>query len=175
MSDFRLVRALSAKLTALCLAGLLAPEALLAQQEIQQSNPPQPRQSLPAPSTPPVALQPHSDSEPPPLPPAPPAFEKDPQASPSTSPIALPSAPTPQSQQPPEQPPGTSQEPRGTAAAPAETPVGVAASRPSGVAIAPAKQRRVRAIVISISLLLAAGAAVGIAAGLSRASHSTPR
>ena len=80
----------------------------------------------------------------------------------------------PQSQsQPPEQQPNT-QQPVGTAAAPLEKPTGVAGSRPAGAAIAPAKQRRVRAIVISLGLILAGAGAIGAVAGMSKASHSQP-
>jgi hypothetical protein len=98
----------------------------------------------------------------------------------------LPSAPNPQlalvaqqSQAPqqPTTPPQQSTEPQqpvGTAAAPYEKPTGVPGSRPAGAAIAPAKQRRVRAIVISIGLILAGAGAVGAVVGLSKASHSQP-
>jgi hypothetical protein len=98
----------------------------------------------------------------------------------------LPSAPNPQLElvaqqsQPPQQPaapPQQSTEPQqpvGTAAAPYEKPTGVPGSRPAGAAIAPAKQRRVRAIVISIGLILAGAGAVGAVVGLSKASHSQP-
>jgi hypothetical protein len=91
---------------------------------------------------------------------------------------SLPSAPLPQSpaseQQTPAQQPGNPQQPVGTAAAPYEKPTGVPGSSPAGAVIAPAKQRRVRAIVIRVSIVLAAGAAVGAVVGLSRASHSQP-
>lgn len=88
----------------------------------------------------------------------------------------LPDAPEPQSQpqDKQQQAPPSSQQPIGTAAAPLEKPTGVPGSRPSGAAIAPAKQRRVRTFVISIGIILAAGAAVGTVVGLSKASHSTP-
>ena len=72
------------------------------------------------------------------------------------------------------QQPGTPQQPVGTAAAPYEKPTGVPGSRPAGAAIAPAKQRRVRAIVISLGLILAGAGAIGAVAGMSKASHSTP-
>lgn len=91
------------------------------------------------------------------------------------SPDSLPSAPTPMpAQQAPAQQQTTPQQPVGTAAAPYEKPTGVAGSRPAGAAIAPAKQRRVRAIVIRVGIVLAAGAAVGAVVGLSKATHSTP-
>lgn len=76
---------------------------------------------------------------------------------------------------------GTDQEqngaanPLGTAAAPYEKPEGVAASRPAGAAIAPAKQRRARAIFISIGAVVGAGIAIGTVAALSHASPSRPQ
>ncbi len=91
---------------------------------------------------------------------------------------SLPSAPAPQSgaseQQEPTQQQGTPQQPVGTAAAPYEKPTGVPGSSPAGAVIAPAKQRRVRAIVVRMSIVIAAGAAVGAVVGLSRASHGQP-
>ena len=98
----------------------------------------------------------------------------------ATTPEDLPSAPEPQQaqqnpqSQPAQQPSSSSQQPVGTAAAPYEKPTGVPGSRPAGAAIAPAKQRRVRAIVISVGLLLAGAGAVGAVVGLSKASHSQP-
>jgi len=68
----------------------------------------------------------------------------------------------------------TKQKPVGTAAARTATPAGVAASEPAGSAIAPAKQRRVRTILISVGAVLGAGAAVGAVAALSSASPSRP-
>jgi hypothetical protein len=72
-----------------------------------------------------------------------------------------------------QQQPGPAQ-PVGTAAAPYEKTMGVAASRPAGAAIAPAKQKRVRTIMISVGVIVAAGVAVGAVAGLSHASSSHP-
>ncbi|HLY39761.1 MAG TPA: hypothetical protein VKR52_01060 [Terracidiphilus sp.] len=62
----------------------------------------------------------------------------------------------------------------GTAAAPLEKPSGVAASRPAGAAIAPAKQRRVRTFLISVGVVIGAGVAIGTVAALSHASPSRP-
>ncbi|HEY1902269.1 MAG TPA: hypothetical protein VGG56_07570 [Terracidiphilus sp.] len=64
--------------------------------------------------------------------------------------------------------------PVGTAAAPLENTSGVAASRPAGAAIAPAKQRRARAILIRVSIVVGAAIAVGTVVGLSRSSPSRP-
>jgi hypothetical protein len=66
-------------------------------------------------------------------------------------------------------------QPVGTAAAPYEKTMGIAASRPAGAAIAPAKQKRVRTILISVGVIVAAGVAVGSVAGLSHASSSHPQ
>ena len=65
--------------------------------------------------------------------------------------------------------------PLGAAAAPALGSAGVAGSRPTGAVIAPAKQRRVRAILISIGVVLGACIAVGTVAALSHSSPSQPR
>lgn len=70
--------------------------------------------------------------------------------------------------------PSKTREPLGTAAAEAIPTTGVAASRPAGAALAPAKQRRVRSILIKVGAIAGAGAAVGIAFALSKGSPSTP-
>jgi hypothetical protein len=64
--------------------------------------------------------------------------------------------------------------PVGTAAAPLEKTSGVAASRPAGAVIAPAKQRRARAILIRMSIVIGAAVAVGTVVALSSASPSRP-
>jgi len=99
----------------------------------------------------------------------------------SQPPEELPSAPVPQQptqqaqpSQQPQQQDAPQQPPVGTAAAPYEKPTGVPGSRPAGAAIAPAKQRRVRAIVISLAVVLAGAGAIGAVAGMSKASHSQP-
>jgi hypothetical protein len=69
---------------------------------------------------------------------------------------------------------GGAQAPLGTAVAPYERGVGVAASRPAGAVIAPAKQRRTRSFVIKLSVLIGAGIAVGTVVALSNASPSRP-
>lgn len=65
-------------------------------------------------------------------------------------------------------------EPIGTAAAQTVPTMGVAASRPAGAALAPAKQRRVRTILIRMGAVLGAGAAVGLTMALSEGSPSKP-
>jgi anti-anti-sigma factor len=64
------------------------------------------------------------------------------------------------------------QEPLGTAAAPSVKTTGVAASRPAGAAIAPAKQKRTRSILIKVGAIVGAGVAVGTVVALSTASPS---
>jgi hypothetical protein len=65
-------------------------------------------------------------------------------------------------------------EPVGTAAAETVPTTGVAASRPAGAALAPAKQRRVRTILIRMGAVIGVGAAVGVTMALSEASPSRP-
>jgi hypothetical protein len=69
----------------------------------------------------------------------------------------------------------STQEPVGTAAAQFVMTTGVAASKPAGAAIAPAKQRRARSILIKVGVIVGAGVAVGTVAALSSASPSRPR
>jgi len=72
------------------------------------------------------------------------------------------------------QTPAQSTAPLGTAAAPDTHIDGVAASTPSGAAIAPAKQRRVAKFSIRTALIVGAVVAVGIVVGASAASPSHP-
>jgi hypothetical protein len=65
-------------------------------------------------------------------------------------------------------------EPVGTAAAPYEKPLGVAASRPAGAVMAPAKQRRTRTILIRVGLVAGAAVAIGTVVALSKTSPSRP-
>jgi hypothetical protein len=66
------------------------------------------------------------------------------------------------------------QEPVGTAAAESVEATGVAASKPAGAAIAPAKQRRTRSLLIKVGAIVGAGVAVGTVAALASASPSRP-
>jgi len=75
--------------------------------------------------------------------------------------------PTAQQQQ------GVTQRPAGTAAAETDT-AGVAASRPAGMAIAPAKQHRSRAFWVKMGAIAGAGVALGTTLGLSKATNSKP-
>lgn len=74
-----------------------------------------------------------------------------------------------------DQQPASAQNPLGTAAGPTTQPTGVAGTRPAGAAIAPARQRRVRAFFIKTSIIVAAAAAAGAVIALSHASPSRPQ
>jgi cytoskeletal protein RodZ len=66
------------------------------------------------------------------------------------------------------------QKPVGTAAAEAPNANGVAASQPAGVAMAPAKQRRVRTIILRTGAIIGAGVAVGSVVALTAGTSSRP-
>ena len=76
------------------------------------------------------------------------------------------------SQPAPEQQQNDAQQPVGTAAAPHEESTGVAASRPAGAVIAPAKQRRARSFIIKLGVVIGVCVAVGTVAALSHGSPS---
>ncbi len=82
-------------------------------------------------------------------------------------------APSANTQQPSDQQKGP-QEPLGTATAEHGATAGGPASKPAGMAIAPAKQKQSRSLLIKIGAIAAAGAAFGIVYGLTRATPSTP-
>jgi len=71
-------------------------------------------------------------------------------------------------------PPNAKSKPVGTAAAEVSSTTGFAAARPSGSALAPAKQKRVRTILISVGAVAGAAVALGIVMGLSRGTPSRP-
>ncbi|HWC18829.1 MAG TPA: hypothetical protein VG498_17600 [Terriglobales bacterium] len=64
--------------------------------------------------------------------------------------------------------------PLGTAAAQKGATRGGVASKPGGEAIAPAKQRQVRSLLIKVGLVAAGAAAVGTVVGLTRGTSSMP-
>ncbi len=66
------------------------------------------------------------------------------------------------------------QAPLGAGVAQQGTTAGGAASKPAGSAIAPAKQRQMRSLLIKIGLIAAAGGAIGAVYGLSRATGPKP-
>lgn len=79
-----------------------------------------------------------------------------------------------QKQNEPQAPVNERVNPLGTAAAEKARTAGGGASRPAGVAIAPAKQKRSRGLLIKLGALAAAGAAVGTVYALSRGTGSVP-
>lgn len=99
-------------------------------------------------------------------------------ATPDQNGKALPDSPSAtqsnQNQHAPQEPDQTSQQPRGTAAAQAAKTHGGAASKPAGAAIAPARQRRTRSLLIKLGIIAGAGAALGTVYGLSKGSPSRP-
>ncbi len=91
------------------------------------------------------------------------------------------SAQTPQPPAPAAPAPPTAQtdqkkntEPQGTAVAGEARTAGGPASKPAGSAIAPAKQRQTRSLLIKLGLIAAGGAAVGTVYALTRSTSSTP-
>jgi len=94
---------------------------------------------------------------------------QQPSAAPPANPPAAQTSPEPNAEQEPKL-----QRPIGTAAAPAPGVSGVTAAQPAGVAIAPAKQRRVRTIVIRVGAILGASAALGTVIALTEATPSKP-
>jgi len=95
---------------------------------------------------------------------------------PTPQPEQQPSAPqtVQQSEQPQQQPQKPATEPAGAATAEKVPTTGGAASRPAGVAIAPAKQHQTRSLLIKIGAIAAAGVAAGTVYGLSRSTPSSP-
>lgn len=148
---------------ALCLAGVPQAFAQAAQTTSTQSTQQQPRQQnpnstlVPDPSKGP--LQP-AQVQPQDLPNAPSATGAQPQTTMTA----------PQQQTPPPKP----EAPLGAAAAESGNPSGGLASKPAGNAIAPAKQRQVRSMLIKVGAVAAGAAALGIVYGLTRATASTP-
>lgn len=66
------------------------------------------------------------------------------------------------------------QQPAGGAAAQLGRTTGGAASKPAGAALAPAKQRQTRSLLLKLGVIAGAGIAVGSVAALSKASPSRP-
>jgi hypothetical protein len=94
------------------------------------------------------------------------AENQNPQQSGSSSSDQTASSPAEQDQK--------TQHPAGTAAAQAPLVSGITAAQPAGVAIAPAKQHRVRTIVLRVGAILGAGAVLGTTVALTAATPSKP-
>jgi len=82
---------------------------------------------------------------------------------------ALPATPAPQPKAEQQM-----QQPLGAATAEGVPVVGGAASRPAGEAIAPAKQKQRRSLLIKLGLIAAVGVAAGVVAGLSEGTSAKP-
>jgi hypothetical protein len=109
-----------------------------------------------------------------PVPPSPESREQlpdAPNATPQTS--GTPQAPpVPMANAPDSQNPAP--EPVGTATARRAPTAGGAASKPAGAAIAPAKQRQVRSLLIKLGAIAGAGVALGTVMALSHGTPSVP-
>ena len=102
----------------------------------------------------------------------------------SQAPDSQPAASQPPQSQPADSQPSASQatqsaqpadqNPAGAATAQRGKTAGGAASRPAGAALAPAKQRNPRSLLIKLGLLAGAGVALGTAFALSQASPGRP-
>ena len=129
-------------------------------------------QNTPAPAT----AAPDQNAAPPQTSPdqAPPAQTAPAENGTTTAPVPT-TAPAP-NQAPPAQnaPAKPTQEPAGAAAAQSGVTTGGAASKPAGMAIAPAKQRQVRSFLIKMAAIAAGGAAIGTVVALSKGSPSKP-
>ena len=66
------------------------------------------------------------------------------------------------------------QRPVGTAAAEAPKVSGITAAQPAGIAIAPAKQKHARSIVLKVGAIIGGAAAIGAVVALTRATPSKP-
>ena len=121
--------------------------------------------AAPPASTQPESTQPSDDQ----LPDSPGAVQSQ-----SVQSASQPPSPSQAQQATQEQPQNRPHEPVGTAAAESVPTSGVAASRPAGAALAPAKQRRVRSILIKVGAAVGVGVAVGATMALSQGSPSKP-
>ncbi len=116
----------------------------------------------------------------------PPASAQLPEAPSAQQPVGTPALPQDQQQSDSQQQNNGAQQPKaqeqktqdqtpvGAAAAQKGETAGGAASKPAGTAIAPAKQRQVRSLLLKMGLIAAGGAAIGIVYALSRGTPSVP-
>ena len=145
-----------------------AQQSTLAQAEPQSSQPPQ---SQPSDSQPAASQAPQTQPADSPTSPTPQAQPRDSQPAASQTPQTD-SQPSTAQQTQSAQP--ADQNPAGAATAQRGKTAGGAASRPAGAALAPAKQRNPRSLLIKLGLLAGAGVALGTAFALSQASPSRP-
>lgn len=152
---------------ALCLAGVPQALAQSAQSTTQNQPAQQPQQQNPN-----STLMPDPSKGP--LQPAATQSQELPNAPSSTSAQPQTTVTAPPDQGQAQQPAAKPEPPLGAAAAEAGAPAGGLASKPAGNAIAPAKQRQVRSMLIKVGAIAAGAAALGIVYGLTRATPSTP-
>jgi hypothetical protein len=145
------------------------PEFAQAQQAGQSDSPQSQQQSAPQ-SQPSGGVMPNPAQGPlQPVPPSQPSTENPAPQNPESSSESLPATPAPQQREQP------MQQPLGAATAEGVPAVGGAASRPAGMAIAPAKQSDKRSLLIKVGLIAAAGIAIGTAYGLSKGTSAKPK
>ncbi len=123
-----------------------------------------PQQVSPGPLQPQPSTQPPADDQ---------SLPNAPSATTQPNTVVIGPDGKPVAQSVPTQTPSTTQ-PLGTAAAERATTAGGAASRPAGMAIAPAKQRQVRSFLIRMGLIAAGGVALGTVYALTKGSPSKP-
>ena len=142
-----------------------APSTAQDPQTVAQNTPAPPATTAPGQNPAPPQTSPNQ---------APPAQTAPPQNGATGAPVAA-TTPAP-NQAPPAQtgPAKPTQEPAGAAAAESGVTTGGAASKPAGMAIAPAKQRQVRSFLIKMAAIAAGGAAIGTVVALSKGSPSKP-
>jgi len=99
-----------------------------------------------------------------------PSTENPAPQNPEDSTEAMPATPAPQPKPEPQM-----QQPLGAATAEGVPTVGGAASRPAGMAIAPAKQNQRRSLLLKMGLIAAAGIAIGTVVGLSKGTSGKPK
>jgi|SRR5580704_4039039 hypothetical protein len=100
--------------------------------------------------------------------------ESSPSSSPPETPANLPQPAQSQTEQQTVPAGSKPQQPIGTAAAEAPVVSGSPVAEPAGVAIAPARQHRVRTIVIKVGAIVGAGVALGTVLALTEGTSSRP-
>lgn len=141
-----------------------ASQAQSATQTPQNQQPAASQSTIPDPSQAPLQPVPSNVPDETAVPNAPSAVQQDQTAQkPVTTTLSAPAA-QPQRQV----------NPMGTATAQEGVTRGGLASKPAGTAIAPAKQRQVRSVLIKLGLVAAGAAAIGTVVGLSRSTSSVP-
>jgi outer membrane biosynthesis protein TonB len=97
-----------------------------------------------------------------------------PEAPQAQEPVGTPALPQDAQQQQSQQQNKKDETPVGAAAAQKGETAGGAASKPTGTAIAPAKQRQVRSLLLKLGMIAAGGAAIGTVLALTKGTPSVP-